>query len=203
MVYENSLKLEPGLQTPPFLLALAAVPARYTEAKSIFEKINFVLTLQNSAAFQALPQKELRSIRHLTVLWDTRQNVTLLPPSANPLHRALIMASVESSLETLTLDLRKENPFRGPVRCHIWMTVLKFFISRAQGGIRKITVVFDAATSTGHEEIKLIQTLFFMFGTTAKHTDPMMVSGLEVWVWEGNGREMLEKANKFTLAMIP
>lgn len=68
MVYENSLELEPGLQAPPFLLVLAAVPELYTEAKSIFKKINFVLTLQNSAAFQDLPQKELRSIRNLTVL---------------------------------------------------------------------------------------------------------------------------------------
>jgi hypothetical protein len=53
MFYENSLELEPGLQAPPFLRALAAVPELYTEAKSIFKKINFVLTLQNSAAFQA------------------------------------------------------------------------------------------------------------------------------------------------------
>jgi hypothetical protein len=162
-----------------------------------------VLTLQHSAAFQALPQKELRSIRHLTVLWDTLQTVMLLPPSANPVHRALIMASIEANLETLTLDLRKENPFRFPVRCHIWITVLKSFISSAQGGIGKITVILDAATSTGHEEIELIQAFFFMFGTTAKHTDPIEVSGLQVWVWEGNGREMLEKAKKFTLAMIP
>jgi len=81
--------------------------------------------------------------------------------------------------------------------------VLKSFISSAQGGIRKITVVFDATTSTGHEEIELIQAFFSVFGITAKHTDPMKVSGLQVWVWEGNGREMLEKAEKFTLAMIP
>ena len=62
MVYENSLELEPSLQAPNLLLALAAVPELYTEAKCIFKKINFLLTLQNSAAFQALPQKELRSI---------------------------------------------------------------------------------------------------------------------------------------------
>lgn len=127
----------------------------------------------------------------------------LLPPSANPLHRALIMASVESNLETLTLDLRKENPFRGPMRCHIWITVLKCFISSAQGGIPKITVVFDATASTGHEETKLIQTFFVMLGITAKHIDAMKVSGLQVWVWEGNGREMLVEAEKFTLVMIP
>jgi hypothetical protein len=186
MIYENSLELEPGLQPPTFLLALVAVPELYNEAKSIFKKINFVLTLQNAAAIQTLPQKELRSIRHLTVLWDTLRSVMLLPPSANPLYKVLIMASIEANLETLTLDFRKENPFRGPVRCHIWLTVLKFFISSAQGGIRKNTVVFDATTSTGHEEIELIQAFFFMFGITAKHTDPMKVSGLKVWVWEGN-----------------
>lgn len=89
------------------------------------------------------------------------------------------------------------------MRCHIWLTVLKSFISSAEGGIGKITVVFDATTSTGDEEIKLIQAFFFMFGITAKHTDPMKVSGLQVWVWEVNGREMLEKAKKFTLVMIP
>jgi len=74
MVYENSLELESGLQAPTFLLTLTAVPELYTEAKSIFEKINFVLTLQNSAAFQALPspsterpplnQTPDRSLRH-------------------------------------------------------------------------------------------------------------------------------------------
>jgi hypothetical protein len=31
----------------------------------------------------------------------------------------------------------------------------------------------------------------------------MKVSGLQIWVWEGNGREMLEEANNFTLAMLP
>jgi hypothetical protein len=203
MIYENSLELGPGLQAPTFLLALTAVPEFYTETKSIFKKINFVLTLQNAAAFQTLPQKKLRSIRHLTVLWDTLQNEMLLPPSANPLCKVLIMASIEANLETLTLDLRKENPFRGPVRCHIWLTVLKSLITSAQGGIRKITVVFDAMNSTGHEDIELIQAFFFMFGITAKHTDPMTVPGLQVWVWEGNGREMLKKAKNFTLAMIP
>jgi hypothetical protein len=81
--------------------------------------------------------------------------------------------------------------------------VLKSFITSAQGGIRKITVVFDATTSTGHEEIELIQAFFFMFEITAKHRYPMKVSGLQVWFWEFNGREMLEKAKKFTLAMIP
>jgi hypothetical protein len=146
MVYENSLELEPGLQAPPFLVALPAVPELYTEANSIFKKINFVLTLQNSAAFQALSQKELRSIRHLTVIWDSLQSVMLLPPSANPLHRALTMASMDASLETLTLDLRKGDPCRGPMRCHIWLTMLKCFISNAQGVIRKITVVFEATT---------------------------------------------------------
>ncbi|PMD14470.1 hypothetical protein NA56DRAFT_711047 [Hyaloscypha hepaticicola] len=203
MVYENSLELEPGLQAPTFLLVLATVPELFTEAKSIFKKINFVLTLWNSATFQALPQKELRSIRHLTIIWDTLQSVMLLPPSANPRHRALIMASIEASLETLTLDLRKENPFRYPMRCHIWINVLKSFISSAQGGIRKITVVFDVTTSTGHEETKLIQTFFIMFGIISNHRDSMKVSGLQVRVWEGDGRELLEKANNFTLAMLP
>jgi hypothetical protein len=64
-------------------------------------------------------------------------------------------------------------------------------------------MVFNATTSTGHKEIKLIQTFFFMFGIIAKHGNPMKVSGLQVWVWEGSGREMLEKAEKFTLAMLP
>jgi hypothetical protein len=195
MIYENSLELEPGLQAPSLLLALAGVPELYTEAKSIFKKINFVLTLQNSAAFQALPQRELHSIRHLTVLWDTFESVRLVPPA---LHRALMMAAMGTNLETLTLDLRKENPFRTPMG--YWIKMLKSFISSAQGRIRKITVVFDATTSTRHEETKLIETFFFMFGVTAKHTDRMKVSGLRVWVWEGNGREMLEKAKRFTLA---
>jgi hypothetical protein len=84
MVYEISLELEPGLQPPTFLLALVAVPELYNEAKSIFKKINFVLTLQNAAAFQTLPQKKLRSIRHLTVLWDTLQSVMILPRALIP-----------------------------------------------------------------------------------------------------------------------
>ena len=78
---------------------------------------------------------------------------------------------MESSLEALALDRRKENPFRGPMRCHIWINVLKSLISSAQGGILKITVVFDVTTSSEYEETKLLETFFVMFGITAKHTD--------------------------------
>jgi hypothetical protein len=204
LLYGEALELQPGLQAPALLLALAAEPELQIEALPIFKKVNFVLTLRNQAVFLALPNKDLLSIRHLTILWEGLRSISLSGP--NPLLVAVNMAAAQNSLETITLDMRQENPFTSFLRCQTWTEAVKSLILGAQGGIYKITAVFDLAeliVSDGYDETRVLQVFFVMLGVLARQREFKHLSNLRVWVWEGNGREILKEVMRFTDAMIP
>jgi hypothetical protein len=114
----------------------------------------------------------------------------------------------------MTLDHRKEDP-NSLVRTELsWLRYMKSLILGAQGGFHKITVLLDFIEPVSENEIlaymmqkivasdrkaeaKLLQALSTMTGIVATKQEPPKGTKLQVWVFEGNDREILQKANEF------
>jgi hypothetical protein len=105
LVYMNGLQLQPGLQAPALLLALAANQDLYAEALPIYEKINFFAKIRNKQLFLKMPLKDLLKIRHLTLVWEGND----LTPDRGWLSLTANRAYLQNNLETITIDLTGEN----------------------------------------------------------------------------------------------
>jgi hypothetical protein len=212
ILYHNALELQPGFQAPTLILALAADPKLYAEVVSIFKQINFVPTLQNMRAFKEMSEENLLKIRHLTVVWKVAHSRITWP--LPQLWDAHTVVYTKNNFETMTLDYGKEDS-NSLVRTELsWFRYMKCLILGAQGGFHKITVLLDliepvsenkvlaymmqkVVVSDRKGEAKLLQALSTMTGIVATKQEPPKGTKLQVWVFEGNDREILQKANEF------
>ncbi|KAE9372495.1 hypothetical protein N431DRAFT_457204 [Stipitochalara longipes BDJ] len=185
LIYPHELELQPALQAPPLLIALASEPDLCAEAHAVYEKINFVLTLQNHLIMEAMEPRTLIQIRHLTVVWEKHYNPNS-PFSDPPLRAMRTLDGKRNNFETITFDLRKGNAFEstfgGP-----WVSSVKSLILGARGSVHKLTAVFNfTEVDSGDriKEIRVLQKSFVMLGIVPKLQEPPKGTDLRVWTWE-------------------
>ena len=134
LIYPYALEVQPGLQAPPLLLALASEPYLHAEALEVFQRLNFVLSLQNDIVLEAKKAEEILEIRNLTVIWDCRLRISSLGIVV-PIVSAIKTLYGSNNLETITFDLRKAKPFES-VFIDPWLFQARLRYLRHRYGIR-------------------------------------------------------------------
>jgi len=203
LIYPHALELQPGLQAPPLLLALASEPHLYEEAREVYKRVNFVLNYRTEAAFRAMAPEALLEIPNLTVVWE-RDRSSVYLHRENTVATAIGTLYGPNNLETITFDLTGAGPFDN-FFIDPWIDAAWSLIIGAEGSVHKSTLIVEntkAGSRKRRRETRLLQLLFVMLGLAPRQQAPPPGTDFRVWVWEGNGSEMLTSAQSFTRAMI-
>ncbi|KAF8846770.1 hypothetical protein BDZ45DRAFT_784966 [Acephala macrosclerotiorum] len=183
-IWEHQLDLQPTFLPPPLLLA--GNHFLQEELTEVFRKVNYVVTIQNQAAFRRMPMDDLMQLRHLTVMWEGNGDPVLapLPGTLTPLNLDSAVAKLKNNFESLTMDFRRPNDGLK------WRSITQHLIIGGQGSVTKVTTVHN-----GRDLQEDFVWKFFtrMFSSAGRQYD-IPGSTVIAWVWEGGGKHFLQRA---------
>ncbi|KAE9372503.1 hypothetical protein N431DRAFT_466747 [Stipitochalara longipes BDJ] len=175
-ITRHELAIAPNLKTPALLIALASDKENdkkyYKEARAQYRKINYVVSLANHEEFRDMPSKDLKLIRHLTMVFTQE----------NPDHRfggldiAGSLAKVCNRFETITVDMTCEDEnLNNPLI--FANSFLEWAIMSSTTGVKRVVAVFDTSRQLStHLESSFVSYMCHHMGLGDAKVDDQVLS---------------------------